>query len=505
MKISRFNGGRPESIRRFSSPCLNAVHQHSKGGLALFCVFLFVICILGLRALDSTKPVYASSVSNNGNNVEIVQRSRSSHYSSYSEDEVEKESESHDEYSSATSTNPFILPAATWATPTAEHGQPVVIVLPIVNMFKYDVKDVIITPVVSTKTDEFPFEIDLTGFTQKIPYLLGENAEADPNKRVQNCAWAFRTREDIKTGYYKLDFNITYTNPACVIESCTIATFVRTQGLKKYGSTNGDEAEKKKSTPRVIVRGFTTEPEEVRAGQNFFLHLTMENTSKETAVKNMELDLTGVVAGKDSEFNVKADLEQKPYVMDIKMLYEDDEANPYEGSANVSIPVHQLSKYDISTPEVQPSNIGIGEQSNVMFSIYNTGKTKLYNVSVSFNGASIEPALCYVGGIESGGTGNVDLMLTGIAPTEDDGTIPFIVSYEDESGKVTSETQELNLYVADNTDFEEEESFDEGSVETGDDNKKNILIAAGTVAGCIIIFIIAGIIARKKKKEREEP
>ncbi|MBO6133027.1 MAG: hypothetical protein J6P05_01680 [Lachnospiraceae bacterium] len=486
--------------------------------------------------MDSTKPVYASSVSNNGNNVEIVQRSRSSHYSSYSEDEVEKESESHDEYSSATSTNPFILPAATWATPTAEHGQPVVIVLPIVNMFKYDVKDVIITPVVSTKTDEFPFEIDLTGFTQKIPYLLGENAEADPNKRVQNCAWAFRTREDIKTGYYKLDFNITYTNPACVIESCTIATFVRTQGLKKYGSTNGDEAEKKKSTPRVIVRGFTTEPEEVRAGQNFFLHLTMENTSKETAVKNMELDLTGVVAGKDSEssyaaflptsgansfyvdnipaggtkeltmeFNVKADLEQKPYVMDIKMLYEDDEANPYEGSANVSIPVHQLSKYDISTPEVQPSNIGIGEQSNVMFSIYNTGKTKLYNVSVSFNGASIEPALCYVGGIESGGTGNVDLMLTGIAPTEDDGTIPFIVSYEDESGKVTSETQELNLYVADNTDFEEEESFDEGSVETGDDNKKNILIAAGTVAGCIIIFIIAGIIARKKKKEREEP
>ncbi|MBR1893484.1 MAG: hypothetical protein IJ815_08140 [Lachnospiraceae bacterium] len=461
----------------------------------------------------------------------VYENSSDSSSSSSDSDDDDKKSSGRDEYDAATSTDKFIVPAATWVTPTCKYGEGVFVVLPITNMFKYNIKNVVVTPVISAKTDEFPFEIDSTGFTQKIDTLLGYAAEPDRNKRAQNCVWAFRTRENVKTGYYKLDFTVTYDNPVNNIESCTISTYVRTVGQAKYGTTDGTEENAKKSTPRIIVKGFTTIPAEVQAGENFVLNLTIQNTSKQTAVNNMQLDLTGIVAGKDEassyaaflptsgansfyvesipaggtkelsmEFSAKSDLEQKPYVMSIKMQYEDELANPYEGEASVSIPVHQVAKFDMSTPDIQPSSINVGEQSNVMFSIYNTGKTKLYNVSVSVNAPSLEPALAYVGGIESGGTGNVDMMLTGIAPTDNDGSVDMIISYEDEAGNATLTTKTINLFVTEGMDDSYNGDADFGDMDdAGMDLPmwQKVLIGVG---GVVLLLIMVILILRHRKK-----
>ncbi len=443
-----------------------------------------------------------------------------------------------DEYSSATSTNPFVVPAATWVTPECRHGENVFVVLPIVNMFKYSIKDVVVTPVLSAKTDEFPFEIDATGFTQKIAVLAGEDAEPDRNKRAQNCVWAFRTRDNVKTGYYKLDYSVTYTNPACVVETCTISTYVKTIGLPKNGTTDGYEENRKISTPRVIVTGFTTSPGEVKAGESFMLNVTIKNTSEKTSVNNMQLDLTGNVEGDDKtasyaaflpasgsnsfyidsispqkektlsmEFSVKADLEQKPYVMDIKMKYEDDEANPFEGDANLSIPVHQESRFETGAPEIQPPFISVGDQANLMFSIYNTGKTRLYNVQVEVNDPSLEPALAYVGTISPGETGNVDLMLTGAAVSEGEGEVDCVITYEDESGKPTSSVKTISLPVSEPMEedpgFVEEDSY-------GNEEDAGVLKRAVAIGGAVLLFLVILILVlrarndHKKKKEEKE-
>nr|MCR4745674.1 hypothetical protein [Lachnospiraceae bacterium] len=160
------------------------------------------------------------------------------------------------DYSSASSSSSYIVPGATWFTPTAVHGENVIVVLPLVNMLKENVTDVVVTPVVSEQTDEFPFEIFSTGFTQKIDTLVGEKAEKDRNKRAQNCVWAFKTRDDVKSGYYKINYNVLYTNPEGNSESCTVSTYVKTEGLAKYGTTSGYEDPADKSTPRIIVTGF---------------------------------------------------------------------------------------------------------------------------------------------------------------------------------------------------------------------------------------------------------
>ena len=80
----------------------------------------------------------------------------------------------------------------------------------------------------------------------------------------------------------------------------------------------------------------------------------------------------------------KSDLSQKPYQLDVTMDYEDDAYTAYTSTADVSIPIHQAAKFELSTPEILPATISVGNEADIMFSIYNTGKTTLYNVQVKF-------------------------------------------------------------------------------------------------------------------------
>ncbi len=441
-------------------------------------------------------------------------------------------------YSTATTTNPFLMPGNTWVTPEATYGQDCIVVLPIVNMFKYNITDIIITPRLGARTDDFPFEIGNTGYTQKVDVLVGEDAQPNYADRIHNCVWIFHTRENVKTGYYKLDFDITYTDPTCAVDTTVISVFVKCTGLPENGTIDGD-GDKKLSMPRLIVTGFTTEPKEVYSGEQFTLNLSIENTSKETTVQNLQLDLTATVEGSSTQasyaaflptsgsnsfyidnippggeteltmdFEAKAGLEQKPYVMDINMQYEDERANAYESKGSVSIPVKQVSKFDISTPSVEPSVIDIGEQADLMFSIYNTGKTTLYNVQVTINDPSLQQALAYVGNLAPGATGNVDLMLTGTDYSEtEDGLINMQISYEDESGNISSKDRQISLLVQQNEyidDFgymDDMEPVDEG-LKTW--QKVLIGVGIGVIAIIALIAIVTAMLRRRKRKEEDE-
>ena len=106
-----------------------------------------------------------------------------------------------------------------------------------------------------------------------------------------------------------------------------------------------------------------------------------------------------------------------------------------------------MARYSISTPELSPDSIAVGKESNVMFNLNNTGRVMLYNVQVIFEADSIKKTSAYLGNIKSGDSGSVDAMLTGVAPTADDGSIKMTIQYEDVNGNVTSEEQNLTLTV----------------------------------------------------------
>jgi len=62
-------------------------------------------------------------------------------------------------YSGIYSSSEYVKPGNSWLTPVAKHGELVIVALPIVNMTPYNIKDVVITPVISGKTADYPFEI----------------------------------------------------------------------------------------------------------------------------------------------------------------------------------------------------------------------------------------------------------------------------------------------------------------------------------------------------------
>ena len=366
----------------------------------------------------------------------------------------------------------IIIGGKEYDTTTANAGQHCEIAVPLVNLGETKVTNVVITPALSSDPTVWPFDIEKTDYSQVCEKLYGEDSGKDVLERKHTFRWTLRTRDDAITGYTKLTFNVSYNEADGTKGSVALDYYVQVNGVEPEDE-NG-----KLSTPRVIVTGFTTTPEEVYAGDTFKLTLNLKNTSKETAVSNMLFDIQGTQEGTDAnntyaaflptagsstifvesigpnatksisiELKSKADLAQKPYVVTVNMEYEDSKANPFTETASVSVPIKQEAKVDLSSIQAMPDAIDVGNEANVMFSIYNVGKTKLYNVNVKFVADSISGGDVFIGNMDPGATGNVDAYLMGQAATMDDGTVKIIIGYEDEEGKEAAIEKTMTLFV----------------------------------------------------------
>lgn len=376
-------------------------------------------------------------------------------------------------------TSEFLMVGDNWSTPNVSYGQSVDIVLPIINFGTEELRDLIIEPVVSMNVADWPFVPDQTGYLQTEPFIPGnQTKEAAMNNR-REFTFHFTARDDVMTGYYPLKFMVSYTKAGIRCEKpAELTVYVHTEGKPGSGYIGSNGRDEVGAKPRIIVTGFETDPADVFAGDTFTLTIHVQNTSTDTEVSNVLFDLQAAVEGEDKtntyaaflptsgsssiymdkigvnstsdlviEMTAKAGLAQKPYVLNVNMKYDAGSQFDLTDTASVSIPIHQESRFDTSIPEIAPADITVGEQSNVMFSIYNTGKTTLYNTQVKFRADSIDEASAFVGNLQSGATGNVDVMLNAIAPTMDDGTIVMEISFEDEGGTVTRVEKSITLMV----------------------------------------------------------
>lgn len=378
------------------------------------------------------------------------------------------------------STSEFLQVGNNWETPTVSYGQQVAIVLPVINFGTEELNDLIVEPRTSTLVTEWPFEPDMTSYIQTEPFIPGNNTMESAMANRREFTFIFTARSDVMSGYYPLTFNVSYTKAGIRCEEpAQLTVYVKTVGRPGSGTIGGSGQETSGAKPRIVVTGFETNPAQVFAGDTFTLTIHVKNTAKDTAVTNVLFDMQAATEGNDTtntysaflptsgassvymdrigadttadiviEMTAKADLAQKPYVLDVNMKYDAGTMFDLTDTASVSIPISQESRFDTSIPEVVPTDITVGSQSNVMFSIYNTGKTTLYNVQVKFIADSIDEASAFVGNLQSGATGNVDVMLTGIAATMDDGTINMEISYEDDAGNVTVVEKPITLYIS---------------------------------------------------------
>ena len=277
----------------------------------------------------------------------------------------------------------------------------------------------------------------------------------------------------------------------------------------------------------MIVTGFTTDPAEVRAGSNFKLTIHLKNTSR-MKVSNMLFDLSAPTEGSDEqttspaflpasgassiyldsiapngtadisiELNAKSDLLQKPYSMELSMKYEDPNATQVEGSSSISIPVKQDARFEISDFEISPQSVAVGEEANVMCSLYNLGRIKLYNVKATFEGKNIKKSEVFIGNIESGATGSIDAMLEGKKISDGPAKVTMTLSYEDESGNISTTTKDLNLEVTEKVDDDEAAASD-----MPEETQKSFPVIPVVIVAVIIAVVAAVVILKKRKKKQ---
>ena len=285
------------------------------------------------------------------------------------------------------------------------------------------------------------------------------------------------------------------------------------------------------SVPRVIVTGFDTNPAEVHAGSDFTLTIHLKNTSKKTKVQNMLFELEAPTEGTDEQtsapaflptsgsnsiyldgikadgtadisitLNAKADLLQKPYSINLSMKYEDSQATQIDSSSSISIPVKQDARFEFSEFEISPQTIEVGGEANVMCSLYNLGRIKLYNAKARFEGNGIKKQEIFIGNVEAGATGSIDAMLEGEKVTNGNSKITMTLSYEDESGNISETTKDFELEVTEAADDSEMYMNTDGDVDAGGSGFPVVPVI-------VVIVIIAGAVAAvvfvKKKKKKQ--
>ena len=411
------------------------------------------------------------------------------------------------------------------STPSANYSEVMNFDVNVRNTGYKTAYDVRVDMELSEDITKFPFEINDGNYDRQMGNMNPDQTVAVP--------FSMAVREKAKSGYYPIKFKIRYRenengNFAAPIED---TFYVRVYGKDEGDSLDSEAGENERTKARIIVDSFETDPAEIYAGQDFTLKVRMKNASNSIAASNIlftfeseavsDSPVFTTVNGSNSvvvnslapgasdtltiKFSSSPTAEQRSYTITINEQYDSPEFKNAKEAVKIAVGLKQEARLNTGTIEVMPDAISVGEESNVMFSINNTGKVMLYNVNAVFEADSIQKNEAYVGNIEPGKSGNVDTMINGIAPTTDDGKVKLSITYEDENGKVSTVEKEIQLMV------NEDQSMDESNIDdtwnsddvqpepSTTDKLKHLAIPVGIV-GVVLAAVILVVIRRKKKK-----
>lgn len=271
------------------------------------------------------------------------------------------------------------------------------------------------------------------------------------------------------------------------------------------------------ATPRVMVSYYHIKGGKVVAGEEFELTVTIKNESS-NAVKNIKVTLSTdngellpvegagtayvkEIKGGESQdvvFSMMAayGLEEKSYKLSIKTEYEGGGIG-YTVDENVFIPVslnQRLSVTDIYTAE---NAYVVGDTVEISAKINNLGSGSLYNVSAKVMGDNLADGETYVGNIEPGKSGMVDLLTkASTVSTEVRNKNYMIIRYENKAGNQFENEIELATIPVSEVVYSDFEVVKESKDYSAVISK----IVWVVIVLVIVAFVIWLLIKRRKKK-----
>lgn len=261
--------------------------------------------------------------------------------------------------------------------------------------------------------------------------------------------------------------------------------------------------------PRLIITGSDIDGDEVKAGDDFDLTIHMKNESKKK-LTNIKLVLSSeennVVpksgtnsvyidsVDKESELDVvvemttKSDLLPNTYSVNVKYAYEEDDWRFFEDEAELTVPIVQIPKLSVTGMKLTRDSVIIDGKTSCAIRVNNTGKSDIYNVSVTLKGNNIQTTEEFIGFLPMEVSKDVDLSVLSTALGTSD--IIAEVTYEDSQGNVYTDNSSVTLSVL--------EPVIEPVIEKEPIYMDRRLWVAG---GVVLLVIIVGTIIRKKREK----
>lgn len=377
----------------------------------------------------------------------------------------------------------------------------------------------------SIATKQFPFEISQSNYDQTF-------ASVEPDEII-SPDYSMNIKRNAASGYYPISYTVTYkSTPDATIQSKEKHTFYVNINNPAMNDTEPDSTREfnanDRTKARLVVGSYHTEPETVYAGQAFKLFLEIKNASADINASNILLTvdsektdnsnvfstengtnstvINALNAGESKEVSwtmiAAAGVNPRSYALTINEKYDSPEFKNAEEKVTLDVVVKQVPRLSCTGYDIMPGSVSVGNESNIMFNINNTGKVILYNVTVDFAADSIQNTNAYVGNIKPGESGTVDAMVTGIAPTTDDGTINVTITYEDINGEESTQQETINLFVTE--DSGEDYDMDDTDLEASDSSPVKPYIVPVSIIAVILITAAGIMFIRKRKKSKEQ-
>ena len=388
-------------------------------------------------------------------------------------------------------------------------------------------------PKLSTSLDEFPFAIE------QVDYTVGYNGMIGVNQIIE-FQFNLRFADKVTAGVKKVDFTITYDRGWASAtgdssESCDISLYVNvTRGYEAAGSEPGGETTA--ALPKIVVDSYSFSSDKIYAGEDFDLTFTVRNTSNEEDTKSILVTMTNnaetgkltpaegsntlyidkLAKGESKTMTMSIatapDTEAKAYELKLDFDYEGAKTRPAtlaKGASSASIPVTVLQKIRLKIDEPTVDGEAMeGESVPVYFSMYNMGRSSIYNcmVTVEGDGLSLEDSF-FQGTVAAGSTMRADFSLITATPGQIDGEI--VITYEDSLEEKMEERLPLSIFVNEgfnpdaNGGMEDPGYIDQPTIGGMDGPSAGIPVWIWIALGVVVAAaIVVAIILLKKKRAK---
>lgn len=345
-----------------------------------------------------------------------------------------------------------IIPA-----PAGNAGERVNLRLPIVNNGG-NLSNISITPVISTSLDEWPFVVEAVNYGKSLPHMKHGD--------ITFLEYDFKISPNISEGAKPINFRATYKENDVYMESLFSAYINVAKGKPEI-------KELPDSVPKLIITGYSIEPEVVYAEDEFQLVLNFQNTSHSSTIKNAGIVLTleenSIMPAKgesdtryinslkprgttSSTFKLKAlpTALNSTSTIAVTMDYENEKVVKGTATQGIVIPIKQKMEVSVEEPLIYDEDTAVGDPIAVSMAIVNKGRTKAFNLEIDIESEDILMFEKYYGGdLIPAGKHSADFQIIGgkIGTLTGD----FVITYEDVDGEIFEERKPFQVEILSET------------------------------------------------------